>query len=279
MLNFVTWTVDPEIINIAGRGIRWYGLLWGLGFLIGLEIMKKQFKMANQNDTWADKLFMYVFLGAIIGARIGHCFFYEWSTYSRDIIRVLYIWEGGLASHGAAIGILVSMYFYNKYVTKMGYIWIFDRISMSAAIGGLLIRLGNLMNHEIYGSVTDLPWGFRFVDNVEQWMRGAEPIFTAPSHPTQIYEMLYCLAAILVTGYLYFIKKAYDKKGLIFGSFLLIIFGSRFFLEFLKLNQEAFEDGMILNMGQILSLPFMIWGAWLVVNALYIQPRKITKSK
>ena len=149
------------------------------------------------------------------------------------------------------------MYYYNKNVSKKGFIWIFDRLVIGVALAGASIRLGNLMNSEIYGTATTLPWGFIFVRDGQ----------TEPMHPTQIYEMIYCLVTFAVTYWLYYKKEAYKKTGLIFGVFLLGIFGTRFLLEFIKLNQEAFESGMILNMGQILSVPFIIWGIWLIMNS------------
>ena len=161
------------------------------------------------------------------------------------------------------------MYFYNKNVSKKGYVWIFDRLVIGVAICGAAIRLGNLMNSEIYGDATTIPWGFIFVRTGE----------TVPMHPTQIYEILYCLLTFVVTWWLYWKKEAYKKNGLIFGVFLIGIFGSRFLLEFIKLNQEAFESNLFLNMGQILSLPFIIWGICLIVKSLKNNPQPLKGSK
>ena len=253
--------------------MRWYGLLWAIGIWLALVIVQKIFKHEKHPEAWVDKLFIYTVLGTIIGARLGHCFFYEWKELAEPVTflgitfkygnyylshpwELLYIWRGGLASHGGAIGILIAMYYYNKNVSKKGYIWIFDRLVIGVALAGASIRLGNLMNSEIYGTATTLPWGFIFVRDGQ----------TEPMHPTQIYEMIYCLVTFAVTYWLYYKKEAYKKTGFIFGVFLLGIFGTRFLLEFIKLNQEAFESGMILNMGQILSVPFIIWGIWLIMN-------------
>ncbi len=161
------------------------------------------------------------------------------------------------------------MYFFNKNVSKKGYVWIFDRLVIGVAICGASIRLGNLMNSEIYGSATTLPWGFIFLRNKE----------TLPMHPTQIYEILYCLITFVVVWWLYWKKEAYKKNGLIFGVFLIGIFGSRFVLEFLKNNQESFEADMLINMGQILSLPFIAWGIWLIVRSLKTDPQPLKGSK
>ena len=273
MLNYITWTVDPELFSIGSLTVRWYGLLWAIGIWLALVIVQKIFKHEKHPEAWVDKLFIYTVLGTIIGARLGHCFFYEWKELAEPVTflgitfkygnyylshpwELLYIWRGGLASHGGAIGILIAMYYYNKNVSKKGYIWIFDRLVIGVALAGASIRLGNLMNSEIYGTATTLPWGFIFVRDGQ----------SEPMHPTQIYEMIYCLVTFAVTYWLYYKKEAYKKTGFIFGVFLLGIFGTRFLLEFIKLNQEAFESGMILNMGQILSVPFIIWGIWLIMN-------------
>ncbi|MDR1679348.1 MAG: prolipoprotein diacylglyceryl transferase [Prevotellaceae bacterium] len=256
MLGYITWNIDPVIFSFGPISLRWYGLMWGVGFLLGYDLIRRIFKNENKPDNWADKIFVYMFVGTIVGARIGHCFFYDWAYYSKHLFEVLFIWQGGLSSHGGALGILVAMYLFNRSVSKMGYLWIFDRLVMPVAVTAVCIRFGNLMNSEIYGEVTTLPWGFIFVRDGQ----------TLPAHPTQIYEMLYCLIALAVTSYMYWVKKAYERRGLIFGTWLLIIFVSRFLLEFIKNNQEAFEDSMQLNMGQLLSIPFIVWGIWLLVK-------------
>lgn len=278
LLNFITWDVNPEIFSLGGVHVRWYGLLWAIGIWLALVVVQKLFKNEKLPDTWVDKLFMYTVIGTIVGARLGHCFFYEWKPLDEPVSilgitfsygnhylshpwELLYIWRGGLASHGGAIGILISTYLYNKFVSKKGFIWVLDRLVIGAALTGAAIRLGNLMNSEIYGNATSLPWGFIFVRDGQ----------TQAMHPTQIYEMIYCLLTFAVTWWLYWKKRAYLKTGLIYGVFLIGIFGSRFILEFIKLDQEAFESGMLLNMGQILSIPFIIWGIWLISRSSKIQ--------
>ena len=272
MLNYITWNVNPEIFSIGPVTVRWYGLLWALAIYAAWIIVQKLFKHEKYPEVWSDKLFFYTVIGLIVGARLGHCLFYgvdgDFFYYYRNPFEMIKVWEGGLASHGGAIGIMTAMYFYNKNVTKKGYIWIFDRLVIGVAVGGALIRFGNLMNHEIYGGPTDLPWGFQFITNLTAWTNGQAPIYTAPSHPTQIYEMLYSLVTFGVIWWMYWKKQAYKKRGLIFGVFLLGIFGTRFLLEFIKLNQESFEANMFFNMGQVLSIPFIVWGIWLVVRAV-----------
>lgn len=273
-INAIVWNIDPELFSLGPIHVRWYGLLWAIGIWLALLIVQKLFKHESLPEAWLDKLFMYTVIGTIVGARLGHCFFYEWKpldepftflgitfTYGNYYIshpwELLYVWRGGLASHGGAIGILIALYLFNKNVSHKGFIWGLDRLVIGAALTGAAIRLGNLMNSEIYGSATDLPWGFIFVRDGQ----------TQAMHPTQIYEILYCLITFAVVWWMYWKKQAYKHTGLIFGVFLIGIFGSRFLLEFIKLDQEAFESGMLLNMGQILSIPFIIWGVWLILNS------------
>ena len=266
MLNYITWNVNPEIFPLGPISIRWYGLLWALAIYAAWVIVQKLFKNEKYPEVWSDKLFFYTVIGLVVGARLGHCLFYgvdgDFFYYYRNPFEILKVWEGGLASHGGAFGIMTAMYFYNKNVTKKGYIWIFDRLVIGVAVGGALIRLGNLMNSEIFGGPTTLPWGFEFLRSRE-WQNIGVPV-----HPTQIYEMLYCLVTFGIIWWMYWKKQAYKRRGLIFGVFLLGIFGTRFLLEFIKLNQESFEANMFFNMGQVLSIPFIIWGIWLVVRAV-----------
>jgi len=257
MLNYITWNVDPELFSLGPVHIRWYGLLWALGIWLTLIITQKIYKHEKLPDQWLDKLFIYTVAGAVIGARIGHCLFYNPAYYLANPWEILYIWQGGLASHGGAIGILISTYLYNKKVSKKGFIWVFDRLVIGVAVAGAMIRLGNLMNSEIYGGPTTLPWGFIFLRDGQ----------TEPMHPTQLYEVLYCLITFGITYWLHWKREAYKRTGLIFGVFLIGIFFSRFLIEFVKNNQESFENEMFLNMGQILSLPFIIWGIWLIYNS------------
>lgn len=183
--------------------------------------------------------------------------------YLANPIEIFKIWEGGLASHGGTLGIIIAIYFYSKRVSHKSMLWAFDKLVVPTGLVAAMIRLGNLMNHEIYGHSTDLPWGFRFIDNLHAWRMGAEPIFTAPSHPTQLYEAACYLVTFAICMWLYFKKEAWKKQGLIFGVFMICVFGSRFFIEFVKNDQEPFEAGMMLNMGQWLSIPFVLAGCWL----------------
>ncbi len=277
----IIWDVDPILVHWGlNGGIRWYGVLWAVGIYLGFLIEQKMYAHENCPKEWADKMFVWMTLGAILGARIGHCLFYEWhltndpiqifawtiqyrNPYIEHPLEMIKIWEGGLASHGGAIGLIIAAWGLNrKHFSKdkrfqTSLIWVLDRLVVGVCITGLLIRLGNLMNSEIYGGPTSLPWGFVFVRDGQ----------TEPCHPTQIYEMMYCLVAFVVTWVMYWRGKAYRREGLLLGTFLIIVFASRFGLEFIKNNQEAFETGLLLNMGQWLSLPFILWGIYLVVRS------------
>lgn len=268
MLSYITWTVDPNLVTIGPATIRWYGLMWALGFFIGYGIESKIYKREGMTDQHMEKLFYFMMFGTVIGARIGHCFFYEANYYLSHVSEVLCVWKGGLSSHGGACGILIALWIFSKYVAKKNFIWVMDRIVVPVAFCGACIRFGNLMNHEIYGHATDVPWAFRFITNIHRWQNGAEPIFSAPSHPTQIYEVLYCLVTFAVVLFLYWRTNARKFEGFIYGVFLIGIFLTRFLLEFIKNSQEDFEDDMLLNIGQLLSLPLVIWAVYLLYKSI-----------
>ena len=179
ILDFITWNVDPEIFDLGFIAPRWYGLLFASAFFFGYLIMTKFFKKEGVPIKVLDTLTTYMLVATVIGARLGHVFFYDWAYYSQHPVEILYVWQGGLASHGAAVGILIAIYILSL-VEKGLYLWLMDRIVIVTALGGFLIRTGNLMNSEIYGHVTDLPWGFIFVRDG----------MVDPRHPTQIYDCL-----------------------------------------------------------------------------------------
>ena len=254
----VVWDVDPILIHIGDGGIRWYGLLWAIGIYLCYLIQVKLYKNENCPAEWTDKLFMWMVIGLIIGARVGHCWFYEWhdvtlpnmkaycqymdistdpvqifgwtinyrNPYIEHPLRLIKIWEGGLSSHGGAFGLLTAAWLLNRKVFSKvpefhtSLLWIMDRLVVGVCVTATLIRLGNLMNSEIYGTPTDLPWGFVFVRDGQ----------TEPCHPTQIYEMLYCIVGFVVTWLMFWKGKAYKREGLLLGVFLEIIFFTRFML-------------------------------------------------
>lgn len=268
LLTFIHWNVNPEIFHLGPFSIRWYGLLFASGFLIGYYIGEKMLRSEGVPQKWIDSLFFYLIIATIVGARLGHVFFYGWDYYSQHPLEIFMVWHGGLASHGGTLGIIVAMYFFSKNVSKRSMLWIFDRIVVPTALVAAMIRLGNLMNSEIYGFETTLPWGFIFERNGE----------IVAKHPTQLYEALAYLVTFAVVMYMYWKTRAKNKEGLIFGVFFIFIFGARFFIEFIKEDQEAFEAGMALNMGQWLSIPFVLGGLFLAIRALKL-PDKFYKNK
>ena len=262
ILSFIHWNVSPEIFSLGPVHVRWYGLLFAIGFLFGYSHGERMFKHENIDLKWLESLFIYLIVATVIGARLGHVLFYGWDYYSQHPIEILYVWQGGLASHGGVIGIIIAMLIWSKKVSKRSILWVLDRVVVPSIFVGALIRLGNLMNSEIYGMQTSLPWGFIFKRNHE----------TVAKHPTQIYESLSYMVTFGVLLYMYWKTKAKDYQGLLVGVFFVMVFSARFFIEFIKEVQESFENGMSLDMGQWLSIPFVLTGIFLIVRALKKGP-------
>lgn len=262
LFNFITWTASPEIFSLGPISVRYYGLFFAISFLLGYYIVERMFKRENAPEKWLDSLFVYVVIATVVGARLGHVIFYGWDYYSQNPGEILKIWHGGLASHGGGIGIMTAILLYSKKVTHKPMLWTLDKLAIAVALAAVFIRLGNLMNSEIVGRVTDLSWGFKFMN--ASGIENPE----LPRHPTQIYEALCYLFTFAVLMHMYWRTNAREKQGLIFGLFLIGIFVTRFFIEFVKENQESFEDSMSLNMGQILSIPFVLLGGFLIFRAI-----------
>lgn len=273
LFSYINWAARPDVLMMGGLEVRWYGLAFALGFYLGLLMLTKMFISEKAKESWVDSLFLYVVIATVLGARLGHVFFYAWDYYSQHLWDIFKIWEGGLASHGGSLAIIIAIWLYSKKVTQRSMLWTLDRLAVPVALVAALIRLGNLMNHEIYGVPTNLPWGFRFVENIRAWQLGAEPIYGLPAHPTQIYEALCYLITFGLLLFLYWKRpKMKHQEGLLLGIFLIGIFFSRFMIEFVKENQEAFEAGWALNMGQILSIPFFLAGILLIVRSIKRAP-------
>lgn len=264
----IPWDVNPDIFKIGSFAVRWYGLLFASSFLFGYIIMNRMFKNENLGEEVLDRLTIYMAIGVILGARLGHCLFYEPEYYFSHPLEILMIWHGGLASHGAAIGILTALWFFSKK-EKKDYLWILDRIAIVVALSGFLIRMGNLMNSEIYGIETTVPWGFVFLRNHE----------VAPKHPTQIYEGLAYLFIFFLLFRIYWSKKGQHYQGLLISLLCILVFTARFFIEFLKEDQVAFEASMKLNMGQLLSIPFILLGIAGLYYTFKTKKRAVIKGK
>ena len=322
----INWDPDPIAFTIFGRPIAWYGILWASGVGLTALVVSKMFKSENKKPEFFDSFFMYIVVTLIIGARLGHCLFYDPVDYLSRPLDLLKVWEGGLSSHGGSIGMLIGVCLFSLKEEKKAIPWkkvfiailvgfiggwlayilmhldsgisyfdfsnnlmlgsifmgifivvcilfvyvsspmcisMLDRLIVGVCIGATFIRIGNLMNSEIYGTHTSLPWGFNFLHD-KHWVA----MGSLPCHPTQIYEALIYFILFLLGLFLFYKTKAKEKTGLIIGITLLGIFGTRILIESIKNDQSDFESGMILNMGQLLSIPFVIWAIYLIVKSL-----------
>jgi len=258
VLTYITWDIDPDIFTfpIIDHPLRWYGVFFALAFLISQQIMYFIYKKEGRPITEVDTLTIYMVVATIVGARLGHVLFYDPLYYFQNPQKIIMTWEGGLASHGGVIGVLIAVYLFARKA-NVSYLWMLDRIAIVAALSFSMIRLGNLMNSEMIGIPTTLPWGFIFTstDNI-------------PRHPAQLYEAIHYFMSFIILFWVWFRQKDRMKNGFLFSLSLIILFSLRFVDEFFKINQEQFEDGMILNMGQILSIPFILTGiVMLILNS------------
>ncbi len=276
VLEYINWNVDPEIINVFGISIRYYGLLFVSGLILCIYILGWIYKRENIPFEHLEKLSIYGMIGILAGARLGHCLFYEPSyylshplemilpvTFSPDGIK--FIGYQGLASHGGVLGLLIALYFYSRK-TKHSMIDTIDLIAVVAGLSFGFIRLGNFMNSEIIGIPTTKPWGVIF-----------ERVNNVPRHPAQLYEAIAYFIIFAIMMILYIKMRDRLKNGFFFGLATVLFFTARFIIEFLKENQVGFEDGMTLNMGQILSLPYIVVGIGFIIYGI-IKTRKLLNA-
>jgi phosphatidylglycerol:prolipoprotein diacylglycerol transferase len=255
-MEYMVWNIDPNIIAFGYIKIRWYGIMFATSFLLGYQIMKWIHVREQKDIKNLDQLLLYLICGTIIGARLGHCLLYDPTYYLSNPLKIFAVWEGGLASHGGGIGALLGLFLY-KQKTEESYLWLLDRIAIPTALASFFIRIGNLFNSEILGIPSSAPWAIIF-----------QRIDSIPRHPAQLYE---AFAYILIFFILMFIYKKISNKlnsGTIFGLFLVLVFISRFFIEFVKDKQEAYSTYFWMNTGQILSIPFVVAGMVLIFMAL-----------
>jgi len=273
MHKYIIWDVNPEIFSIGPLSIRWYGLLFALGFLIGMQIITYIFKKEGKPETDTDTLLIYMVISTVLGARLGHFIFYEPEAFLKNPLQVLIPPFSGLASHGAIISILLALWLYSRREssrkTGQTFLWVTDRIVIVVALAGAFIRFGNLMNSEIIGRPTDLPWGFIFM-NADY--RGITEPFKVPRHPSQLYESLSCFVLFVFLLWFWNKNKERTPRGSMMGIFLIWVFALRFLYEYTKENQVAFEDNLLLNMGQILSIPAVLMGIFFLVKAYRTKP-------
>lgn len=269
-LNYIMWNPDTVAINLGFIAIRWYALCWLLGLVGGYFMVQWLYKDQKIGDDKFEPLFIYCFVGILVGARLGHCIFYQpdyFLSSGRHIVEMLlpihFLPEGGwkftgyegLASHGGTIGLMIALWLYSRR-TKVKLWTVLDNIAIATPIAACFIRLGNLMNSEIIGKVTDVPWAFVF-----------ERVDMLPRHPGQLYEAIAYFCFLFVGLYFYKKRKVEAGRGFYFGLCLALIFTFRFFIEYTKDIQVSFESGMLFNMGQILSVPFILLGVWCMYRA------------
>lgn len=264
---YINWDFNSEIINLFGFPIKYYGLLFASGLLLCMYVLKDIFKTEKLEESAHEALFVYGIIGIFVGARLGHCLFYDFEYYSKNLLEIIlpfkktlngeykFIGFAGLASHGGTVGLIISLYLYSKKY-KISYLKILDLIAIVAPLGATFIRLANLMNSEMIGNPTTMPWAFVFknVDNI-------------PRHPAQLYEAISYILIFITVLSIYKIKKITLGNGFLFGLSITLIFLMRILIEFVKINQVEFEDGMFLNMGQLLSLPFIVIGLFFVLRS------------
>lgn len=257
-----TWSPDPEMFSMGPIHIRWYGLLFSLAFLTSFAVMVWIFRKEKKGDDLLNKLFLFVFIGVVAGARLGHCLFYSPEFYLSHPLEILKIWEGGLASHGAAAGILLAIMLFVRRTPGTTFFWVTDRVSVVIPLAAIFVRLGNFVNSEILGLPTSVPWAVVFarVDDI-------------PRHPVQLYEALTYLVIFLVMILLYKRGTA-ARAGRLTGSMVAMLFSMRFVLEFFKTGQSTLDPSLPITMGQLLSVPLVAFGVWLLLR----KPAASTQS-
>lgn len=300
VLSFITWDFDPALFNIDGFEVRWYGAFFATAFLVGHYILSRAFKIENKSREDADALTIMTILCTVIGARLGHILFYDPHYYFIDIferyftassgdptvvrapqsffeafyktfIRIINVREGGLASHGAAAGIITAILLYIRKRKDQSFVWVADRLALTVPSGAVFVRLGNFANSEICGHITNVPWAIEYLQAQGSDCAGG------PRHPTQLYEALSYFIIMIITFVIYFRYKSKTPKGMIVGILLSLLFTARFLIEFVKENQESYQNTLPINTGQILSLPLIIMGVVLLIRA--VKSKNLEENK
>ena len=297
---YLVWNLDPVIAHIGSFTPRWYGVLFAAGFVVSTPVFQHIFRSEHVSPRWVDVLTLYMVVGTVVGARLGHIFFYEPGILLKDPLEVVKVWHGGLASHGATLSIPLTCWLFARNY-KFDTLWVLDRMVIVVGIGGACIRLGNFMNSEIGSYPTTVPWAVVFPRDTEHLLPATSPLpagavqvarpvrrptgeispqllpadapigpgalMAVPRHPTQLYEALYCVLLVSLIYYLWNRTKARTPRGLLLGLFMVLLFTQRFLGEFLKETQVDFEKGHLLNQGQLLSLPAILVGLWVLWRA------------
>ncbi len=261
-MNHLIWNADPIVFSFGPLQVHWYGLLFATAILLGLEFMKWVYRLENKDESTIEPLFLYAVIGIVIGARLGHVLFYDPDYYFAHPMKIFAVWEGGLASHGGGLGVLIALYYgCKKY--KTDFLWLIDRLVIPTALFGFFVRMGNFMNSEILGKPSELPWAIVF-----------QRVDMIPRHPVQLYEAFSYLFIFLLLTYIY--KRNYKRlqKGFLFGLFLVLVFSARFLIEFVKVRQADYTLGIDLTTGQLLSIPFFIVGLGFMLWS-YMKSQKV----
>ncbi len=269
----VFWNTNPVLFELGPFAVRWYSLLFASGFLIGYKIFEYIFKNEHKPAEDLDTLLMFMFLGTVLGARLGHCLFYDFDYYFRQHPEEIFmVWKGGLASHGGVIGILIALFLYSRKRAGQSYIWVLDRIAIVGILTGVLIRTGNFFNSEIVGIKTDGSWGVVFQRLWNSDIGGYENF---PRVPVQLFEAAAYFAIFALLGFIYLKTKGKFKDGLLISLLFLLVFIARFVLEFWKVGEKIITIGEVgFNRGQVLSIPFIITGLILLIYTQYIKPSR-----
>ena len=254
-MEYFVWSANPILFQFGSVRLFWYGLLFATAILTGLQIMKWIYKREGKSVDLVDSGFIYAVIGIVVGARLGHCFFYDPAFYLANPMKIFAVWEGGLASHGGGLGVIIALYFYVKKY-KLNFMWLLDRMVLPTALFAFFVRMGNFMNSEILGMKTDVSWAIIFarVDNV-------------PRHPAQLYEAFSYLVIFFILFFIYKNKKVL-QPGFLFGLFLTLVFSARFLVEFVKERQASYSSDLVLNTGQALSIPFLLIGIGLIIYSM-----------
>ncbi|MCC6933531.1 MAG: prolipoprotein diacylglyceryl transferase [Deltaproteobacteria bacterium] len=248
---YFVWNIDPELFSVGPFSIRFYGLFFAIAFMLGYSLMSKMFTREGKRVQDLDALFFAMFLSTLIGARLGHCLFYESKYYLAHPLEILMVWHGGLASHGAAVGIMLGLWLYSRKHLDQPYLWLVSRMSITVALAGFFIRMGNFFNSEILGHPTAVPWAVVF-----------SRVDAFPRHPAQLYESLSYLLIFFILNQSYKRRQGAISPYTLTGLFFTLIFSVRFVLEYFKEAQATFEYNLPLHMGQLLSIPLIFFGLY-----------------
>ena len=256
-MHFFEWNVSPILISFGSFSIHWYGVLFATAILSGFGVMNWIYKSEGKSIEQLESLQLFIVIGIVVGARLGHCFFYDPAYYFANPLKILAINEGGLASHGGGIGAILAAFYYARK-NKIDFLYLLDRLAIPTALFAFFVRMGNLMNSEILGTQTDVSWAVVF-----------SRVDLIPRHPAQLYEALSYLSIFIVLFLVYKYKNQTLKAGFLFGTFLSLVFIVRILVEFVKERQAVYAQEMFLSTGQMLSVPFLMIGIGLIVYSLY----------